>query len=214
MASVGPLQCPVGRSESSRPAAPRTKHQECGPGGAAQGRRSGRSGPRSATPALGVGQVVAAGVEQLQLLGDHPRLGQLPARVTDRQRQLRAGPLPLVRRREAAAQQPLAAVERVLTMATPAEALLLPAASDIVDCGLSETHDVEGIKHPDCLRQAGAQPGRVAPERVQRGGRDLRPPGWVLRCDQCETTLPLRPGTTSSSCARSRSGPRASPRRR
>ncbi len=40
-----------------------------------------------------VGEVAGAGVEQLELLGDHPRRGELLGRVADGQGQLEPGPL-------------------------------------------------------------------------------------------------------------------------
>jgi hypothetical protein len=51
-------------------------------------------------------------------------------------------------------------------MSPSAEGLLLPAASDVVDGGLTKADDVEGIQHPDRVGQAGAQRSRVAAERV------------------------------------------------
>ncbi len=125
---------------------------------------------------------MAAGVEQLQLVGDHRR-GQLPARVTDGQGQLKSRPLPLVQREEAAAQQPAAAVERVVPVPAPAEGLLLPTPADVVDNGLTDPHDVESVQHPHRPRQADAQRGGVAAERVARGDRNALPPGGVLRAD-------------------------------
>ncbi len=67
-------------------------------------------------------------------------------------------------------------------MPAPAEGLLLPAAPDVVDRGLPKAHNMEGIKPPHRVGQAGPQGGGVAPERVERGGRDLLAPQRVLRC--------------------------------
>jgi hypothetical protein len=57
-----------------------------------------------------------------------------------------------VRSRGAAAP---AAVERVLTVPATAEGLLLPAPADVINGGLAEPHDVEGVEHPHRVGQAG-----------------------------------------------------------
>jgi hypothetical protein len=80
-------------------------------------------------------------------------------------------------------QQSASSVERIVAVPAPAEGLLLPAAPDIVDRGQSQSHDVEGVQHPDGVGQAGAQRGRVAAERVEPSRRDGRSPGRVLGAD-------------------------------
>ena len=92
-------------------------------------------------------------------------------------------------------------------MAAPTEGLLLPSAADVVDRGLPEPHNVEGVQDPHRVGQAAAQGGGVAAERVKRGGRGLHPPGRVLHRHPLLLALLSRPGTTSSGCARARSGP-------
>ena len=57
-------------------------------------------------PMLGVGEVVAALVEQHQLLGDHRGVGELAGRVTEDAGVLEFGPLPLVEGGERPAEQP------------------------------------------------------------------------------------------------------------
>ncbi|MCW2714193.1 MAG: hypothetical protein JWN88_1240 [Frankiales bacterium] len=99
---------------------------------------------------------MAAGVEQLELLGDDPCPGQLPAGVTDGRRQRDLGPLSPLQSQGAAAQQPPTPVERVLAVGPPTEGLLLSAAPDIVDGGLAQAHDVEGVQDAHRLGQAGA----------------------------------------------------------
>jgi len=70
---------------------------------------------------LGVSEVVAALVEQHELLGDDPRLCELSGRVTQDQGVLQLGPLPGVQGRERPAQEPPAAVERVVPVTAPAQ---------------------------------------------------------------------------------------------
>ncbi len=76
---------------------------------------------------LGVGPVVGAGVEELQFLGGHVGLRELPGRVADGQRQLDARPLPRGGAEQAAAQIAADPVERVVAASAPAQRLLLPA---------------------------------------------------------------------------------------
>lgn len=70
-------------------------------------------------PVAGEGRSVAAPVEQLQLLADDPRFGELTAAVTANEGVLQPGPLPLGQGSEVEAQQPAGAVERVFTVPAP-----------------------------------------------------------------------------------------------
>ena len=57
--------------------------------------------------------------------------------------------------------------------------VLLHAAADLVDRGQPELRDMERVKHANRLGELLIERGGVAAERVQRCGRDLRPPRVV-----------------------------------
>ncbi len=139
--------------------------------------RAGAAVQHAVQPAPGVGQVSGAGVEQLQLLADHPGLGQLLGRVADGQGELEPSPLPLGQAGEATPQQPRAAVERIVAVPPPSQRLLLPAPADVVDGGLPEPHDVERVEHPHRVGQALRQGGGVTPVGMERGSSDAVTPG-------------------------------------
>lgn len=85
---------------------------------------------------------------------------------------------------EAAAQHPPAAVERVLPVSAWAEGLLAAAAAaaDVVDTGLPEAYDVEGVEHPHRV-------GRVIRSAVaysRNGSRDA-----VVTCDRQSASRPI-----------------------
>ena len=80
----------------------------------------------------------------------------------------------------AAAQQPPDREEWVLASPAVPGALLLDAAAHVVHGSKAEPGDVERVQHPGHAQQAGAQRGRVAMKRVQRGDRDpLAPWSWL-----------------------------------
>jgi hypothetical protein len=135
-ASVGPLltrrlPVAVNASNSSGRQASRVRGQpeQLGHVG------SGAAVQDAPEPVAGFGLVVAAPVEQLQLLPDDPRLGQLSAAIAAHEGGLQPAPLSLGQGGEVAAQQPPCAVERVVAVPAVAEGLLLPAAPDVVDRG-------------------------------------------------------------------------------
>jgi len=117
-------------------------------------------------PMFRVESVAAALIEQHQLLGDDPGVGELPGWVTEHEGVLNTRPLPLVQGREGPAEQPPSSVERVVPVAAPAQGLLLHTTSDVIDRSQPEAHDVERVQDASGVRQAGAKGGRVAAERV------------------------------------------------
>jgi len=79
----------------------------------------------------------------------------LPAAVPDDEGVLQGDPLPVGQGGEPAAQQPPGPIQRIVTMPPPPEGLLLDAAADVVDRGVAEADDVEGVKDPNGVRKAG-----------------------------------------------------------
>lgn len=77
----------------------------------------------------------------------------------------------------AAAQRPADPEQRVMLAATMAKGFLLHPTADPIHSVEAEPDDMEGIQYPGSVRQAGAQRGCVAPERVQRGHGDPVTPG-------------------------------------
>lgn len=67
-------------------------------------------------------------------------------------------------------------VERIVSAATVPGGVLLDPAAYLIEAGQAQSHDVEGVQHPDRLGQAGGQGGRVAPIGVQRSVTDLIAP--------------------------------------
>jgi hypothetical protein len=75
----------------------------------------------------------------------------------------------------AAAQQSAGPEQRILGVAAVPEGVLLGAAPNLIHAGQRQFHDVKCGQHPDRLRELGGERRRVAAERIERGGHELRP---------------------------------------
>ena len=127
---------------------------------------------------------IAAVVDQPEVLGGDPGSGELLIRgVTGVEAGQQSLPRALAVVVIASAQQPADALERILTAAAAPGVLALDASTDLVDSGEGQTHDVEGVEHPDRIGQRGAQRAGVAPVGIQRGGHDPGPPHRVPLAD-------------------------------
>ena len=93
----------------------------------------------------GVALVVGVRVEPPQLVGDLERLQELPAGVPVGEGELNACPGPDGVGVQAAAQVPAGPVARVAGVPAPPELLLLPASADLIQRGLRELDDMEGV---------------------------------------------------------------------
>ena len=113
------------------------------------------------------------GADGSQLLGALPGDLDLDVAVVGGERCLQAGALPVGEVFLTRAQDVADPVERVGLAAAVAVDVLLDPATDLVDRGRAEFHDVEGIKHSDGILELVVDSVLVAMERVQRG--DLHP---------------------------------------
>ena len=91
----------------------------------------------------------------------------------------------------AIAEEPADPIQRIIASASVPGGLLLHPPAHVVDGGEAEPGHVERVQHPDRLGQAGAQRGRVAAGRIERGDRDVfaptvglsgNPSGQRFRC--------------------------------
>jgi hypothetical protein len=97
-------------------------------------------------------------VDQPQVLGGDPGPGELlVGGVTGVEPGQQPSPRSVGVVIVAAAQQPADAVERITGTAAVPALLALDAAADLVDGGEAEPHHVEGVQHPYCVGQRGAQ---------------------------------------------------------
>ena len=112
---------------------------------------------------------MAAAVEVAQLVRGHPRLGDLAGRVAEYEPSLQPGPGSFGQGLRCSAQQPPDPVERVVTVPTAVQGVLLDAAANLIERGQGEAGDMEGVQHPHRAGQLSAQRGRISAEGVERG---------------------------------------------
>jgi len=112
-------------------------------------------------------------VDGSELLGALPGDLDLDVALVGAERCFEAGVLSVGEVLDAGAQDVADPVERVGFAAAVAVDVLLDPATDLVDRGRAEFHNVKGIKHRDGILELVIDGVLVAMERVQRG--DLHP---------------------------------------
>lgn len=110
-----------------------------------------------------------AAVDLPELLVAGPGHRDLVVRVASVQTGHELGALPFGEVLGAVPQQPTYLVERVVLVTSMSELFLLHPASDFVDDGRAELHDVDGVQHLHRVGQRVAQRVGVAAGRVEGG---------------------------------------------